>query len=143
MEIEISSVSYQEMAERAFHALPSLYNIPKMPSDISKEEEIMGDDIKDMDKRSLFEEFTYLKYFADEGEDLRPLVLLAAWNILNGMNVDLSQIAEREFGPNIPEECQIAIRGEGINGELVFPDKENKSWFHLGCIKNNILLKSK
>ena len=133
------------MAEMAFHALPSLYNIPKMPSDILNEEaeETIGDDAKDMEKRSLFEEFTYLKYFADEGEDLRPLVLLAAWNILNGMNVDLSQIAEKEFGPNIPEECQIAIRGEGIKGEVVFPDKENKSWYHLGCIKNNILLMRK
>ena len=133
------------MAEMAFHALPSLYNIPKMPSDILNEEaeETIGDDAKDMEKRSLFEEFIYLKYFADEGEDLRPLVLLAAWNILNGMNVDLSQIAEKEFGPNIPEECQIAIRGEGIKGEVVFPDKENKSWYHLGCIKNNILLMRK
>jgi hypothetical protein len=40
MEIEVSGVSNQEMAEMAFHALPPLYDIPKMPSDILVEAEV-------------------------------------------------------------------------------------------------------
>lgn len=136
-EIEDTGKPFHEMAELAFHRLSDLYNIPKMPSDIASSEEAEVAD----EKRSLFEEFTYLKYFSEEGEDLRPVVLLAAWNILNGMNVDLMRIAEKEFGTNIPEECQIAIRGEGINGEVVFPQNEGKSWYYLGCVKNSILFK--
>ena len=107
-----------------------------MPSEITSSKVA-----EEEEKRSLFEEFTYLKYFSDDGEDLRPVVLLAAWNILNGMNVDLMRIAKKEFGTNIPEECQIAIRGEGINGEVVFPQNECKSWNYLVCLKNSFLFK--
>lgn len=137
-EIESTKKSNHEMAGMAFQKISELYRIPKMPSDIisSDEAEYEGEE----EKRSLFEEFTYLKYFSEEGEDLRPVVLVTAWNLLNGRNVDLLQIAKKEFGENLPDEVQIAIRREGINGEIVFPQKEGKSWYHLGCIKNTLIL---
>ncbi len=133
-EIETEFNSYTEQAEVAFERLYKLYNIPRMPEDVA-EDEFEDDDEPDgvTDKRSLFEEHALIKYLADENEDPRGIVLSAAFHLLNDYRVDLFQVAEKEFGQNIPENCKIGITGEGFNGNVVFPQKETKSWFELGC----------
>ena len=104
-----------------------------MPTDI-KDEELDDDDFDGItDQRSLFEEHALIKYLADKNEDPRGMVLSAAFHLLNDYRVDLFLVAEKEFGKNIPEKCRIGIKGEGYNGEAVFPQKETKSWIELGC----------
>jgi hypothetical protein len=134
-EIESTQKSLIEQAELAFEALSKLYNIPRMPIDINDEE---FDDDEELDgvtdQRSLFEEHALIKYLASENEDPRGIVLSAAFHLLNDYRVDLFQVAEKAFKKNIPEKCKIGIKGEGIMGEIVFPQKESKSWFELGCV---------
>ena len=55
------------------------------------------------------------------------MVLSAAFHLLSDYRVDLFQVAEKEFGKNIPEKCRIGIKGGGYNGGVVFPQKETKS----------------
>lgn len=119
-----------QQAELAFEALSKIYNIPRMPNDIDDEDE-ESDGVTD--QRSLFEEHALIKYLAGENEDPRSIVLSSAFHLLNDYRVDLCQVAEKEFGKNIPEKCKIGIKGEGFNGEVIFPQKESKSWFELGC----------
>jgi hypothetical protein len=134
VEIESTGKSFPEQAELAFEKLSKLYNIPRMPNDIDDEELEDYEELDGVtDKRSLFEEHALIKYLAEEKEDPRSLVLSAAFHLLNDYRVDLFQVAEKEFGENIPEKCKIAIKGEGFNGVVVFPQKESKSWFELGC----------
>ena len=143
VEIQSRVDTPHEMAEIAFEELCGLYGIPKMPAEVVEDDEDEIDfenPLKGLiDKRSLFEEHTLIKYLSEENEDPRGMVLSAAWHLLNDYRVDLWQVAKKEFGDNIPERCQIGVRGEGIYGEVVFPQKEDKSWFELGCLKNNLL----
>ena len=134
-EIESTDKTLTEKAEIAFEKLCVLYEIPRMPNDMEEEESDEDDnDFDDVtDQRSLFEEHALIKYLADENEDPRGMVLSAAFHLLNDYRVDLFQVAEKEFGQNIPEKCKIGIKGEGYNGEIVFPQKESISWFDLGC----------
>jgi len=134
IEIELTDKTLAEKAEMAFEKLSELYEIPRMPTDILEDE---FDDDEDFDRvtdqRSLFEEHALIKYLADENEDPRGMVLSAAFHLLNNYQVDLFLVAEKEFGKNIPKKCKIGIKGEGYNGEVVFPQKESISWFDLGC----------
>ena len=130
VEIQSTNKSINEQAELAFEKLSKLYGIPRMPSDISDDES---------KQRSFFEELALIKYLAEENEDPRGMVLSAAFNLLNNCHVELFQIAEKEFGDSIPKKFKIGITGEGFNGKVVFPQKESKSWFELGCkIMNQI-----
>lgn len=131
-EIESTCKSFPEQAEMAFEKLSEIYNIPRMPSDIDEDDSNYDEELDEY-TRSLFEEHALLKYLAGENEDPRSIVLSAAFQLLNGYRVDLFQVAEKEFGKSIPEKCQIGIKGEGFNGEIVFPQKETESWFDLGC----------
>ena len=131
IEIESTNKSLVEQAEMAFEKLAKLYNIPRMPSDINDEE---FDYDEDLELRSLFEEHALIKFLTEKNEDPRGIVLSAAFHLLNDYRVDLFQVAEKEFGKKIPEECKIGIKGDGYNGEIVFPQKESKSWVDLGCV---------
>ena len=119
-----------EQAEIAFDKLCEIYDLPKMPSDIKNN----GKE----NQRSVFEEHSLLKYLAPT-DDPRGLVLSSIYHLLNNMGVDYQDVAEKEFGSKIPENCQIGIKGERLNGEVVFPSKEGKSWFDLGCVVNTKL----
>lgn len=133
-EIESTEKSFSEQAELAFERLSIEYNIPRMPTDLD-DEDLSDEDEWDgvSDQRSLFQEHALIKYLADGKEDPRGMVLSAAFHLLNDYRVDLFTVAEKKFGKNIPEKCKIGIKGEGYNGEVVFPQMESKSWFDLGC----------
>ena len=133
-EIEATNKSFPEQAELAFEKLSELYNIPRMPSDINDEELDEDEEFEDDISRSLFEEHALLKYLAGKFEDPRSIVLSAAFHLLNDYRVELLQVAIKEFGKNIPENCKIGIKGDGFHGEVVFPQKETESWYDLGCI---------
>ena len=133
VEIDSTEKSLVEKAEIAFEKLSKMYNIPRMPNDIDDEEFENDEEFDGIEQRSLFEEHALIKYLAEENKDPRGMVLSATFHLLNNYRVDLYQVAEKEFGKIIPENCKIAIKGEGFNGEVVFPQKESKSWFDLGC----------
>ncbi len=123
-EIESTGKSPIEQAEIGFDKLAELYKIPKMPNDVQNDDE---------NGISLFEEHALIKFLEDEKADPRGFVLSATYHLVNGFRVDLNEVIKKEFGNNIPENCKIGIKGDGFNGEVVFPQKEKKSWIELGC----------
>ncbi|MBT8297719.1 MAG: hypothetical protein KJO52_05240 [Maribacter sp.] len=130
VEIQSMNKTPVEQAEIAFDRLCEMYELPKMPEDLENN----GTEYE----RSVFEEHSLLKFLAPN-DDPRGLVLSSIYHLWKNLVVDYQDIAEKEFGSNIPENCQIEIKGEGINGQVVFPSKEGKSWFDLGCIVNTKL----
>lgn len=139
-EIELTEKSLVEKAEEGFEKLCLNYNIPRMPENLYHDDNDESSSYEDK-KRSLFEEHAYIKYLSEGKEDPRGLVLSAAYHLLNGYQIDLEQIAKRAFGKKIPKECLIALRGDGYHGEVVFPEKEGKSWTELGCVKMTLVRK--
>ncbi|MGB4837773.1 MAG: hypothetical protein WBP08_02160 [Saprospiraceae bacterium] len=135
-EIESTDKPLSEKAEEGFEKLCVMYNIPRMPENVRRDEDESDDQSKDDgEQRSLFEEHAYIKFLSDGKDDPRGLVLSAAYHLLNDYQIDLSHIAKKGFGKKIPKECLIALKGDGYHGEVVFPEKEGKSWTELGCIQ--------
>ena len=137
-DIESKDLTVIQKAELGFEKLCALYNIPRMPSDIKYPQD-NGDEY--IEPRSLFEEHAYIKFLADANDDPRGLVLSAVYHILNDYQIDLRYIAKKEYGKKVPKECLIALKGEGFHGEVVFPEKEGKSWIDLGCSKMTLHIK--
>tara|TARA_A100000171_G_scaffold39305_1_gene38912 strand:- start:1350 stop:1826 length:477 start_codon:yes stop_codon:yes gene_type:complete len=134
VEIQSLNITVLEQAEVAFDKLCELYDLPKMPEDIEKYKAFFEE--KGIEEpSSVFEEHALLK-FLEPNNDPRGLVLTAVYHVKKGLRVDYEEIAEKEFGKNIPKDLQIGIRGTGIQGEVVFPTIENKSWIELGCVVN-------
>lgn len=130
--IENSELSNHEQAELAMEKLCSMFDLPKMPEDTSRYEDYYEKNGID-EWRSIFEENALLKYFYPE-EDPRSLVLTAVYNLKHQIGVDLDEVLINEFGEDFPDGCLIGYKGHGIDGEVVFPQKEGKSWVELGCI---------
>jgi len=126
--------SPEEQAGFAFDRLCEIYDLPKMPEDLERYESYYEKNGID-DPRSVFEEHTLLK-FLEPNDDPRGLVLSSIYHVKNNFGVDYINVAEKEYGNEIPENCQIGIKGDGLNGQVIFPEKEGKSWFDLGCILN-------
>ncbi|MDX1286185.1 MAG: hypothetical protein R3182_14280, partial [Draconibacterium sp.] len=138
VEIQSMEKSENEQAEIAFNRLCELYDLPKMPNDTEKYESYYEDN-NILNPRSVFEEHALLK-FMEPNDDPRGIVLSAVYHVKNNVGVDYQDIALKEFGKKIPKDLQIGIQGSGINGIVVFPHKEGKSWFDLGCIVNTKLI---
>ena len=142
IEIQSMDKSEIEQAEIAFHRLSELYNLPIMPEELqSKLNFIDKTDDENTDffePRSVFEEYALLK-FLNPSDDPRGIVLLAIYNVKNNVGVDYNEVAKKEFGNQIPKNLQIGIKGDKFHSEVIFPQKEGKSWFDLGC-KINIKL---
>ncbi|MBK7636303.1 MAG: hypothetical protein IPJ13_20080 [Saprospiraceae bacterium] len=139
MEIESTGKTLTEKAELGFERLCELYQIPRMPTDKTNEnlDESVSNDY-DRFERSLFEEHAYIKFLSDGTDDPRGLVLSAAYHLLNGLEIDLGYIVKKAFGKK--KECLVALRGDGYHGEVVFPEKEGKSWVELGCVMQTLYL---
>ena len=137
VEIQSMELSVDRQSEVAFNRLCEMYDLPKMPEDTFRYAQYYeANDIEV--RRSVFEEYTLLKFLTPEN-DPRGLVLTAVYHVKMGGGVDYAEIAAKEFGKNYPPNLQIGIRGKGLKGEVVFPLKEGKSWFDLGCIVNSKL----
>lgn len=133
--VEIQSMDDKtpmEQAEIAFYRVAQLYNLPKMPQDVVDCEDELGDD-DDEEPRSLFVEHALLRYLEPD-IDPRGIVLTSAYYVKNNLPIDIRVVAEKEFGENPPENCMIGIRGQDFYGEVIFPQKEGKSWLELGCV---------
>ena len=131
VEIQSLDIPEREQARIAFKKLCEHYDLPQMPEDTLKYKK-QYEELGITDPRSVFEEHALLKYFMPEN-DPRGLVLNATYHVKMDIRVDYQEIAEKEFGNNIPENLQIGIRGSDIDGEIVFPIKEGKSWVDLDC----------
>ncbi|NKI31044.1 hypothetical protein [Croceivirga thetidis] len=131
-EIENSKISPSDQAELAMDKLCSLLDLPKMPEDTSRYEDFYEKNGIE-ESRSVFQENALLKYFHPE-EDPRSLIITAIYNLKNLIGVDLDEVIVREFGEKFKDDYLIGFKGNGIDGEIVFPQKEGKSWFDLGCI---------
>ena len=130
-EIESKNLSIAEKAALGFEKLCELYQIPRMPSDVKNEED--NEKATEMFTRSLFEEHAYIRFLSDGSDDPRGLVLSAVFHLLNDLQIDLKNVVKKEFRKKIPSQCMVALRGDGYYGEVVFPEKEGKSWVELGC----------
>ena len=130
IEIQSSEKNPEQQAAIAFSSICDLYDIPKMPEDITTEDsaEYLNE------TRSLFEEHALIKFMAPENEDPRGLVLSAAHNLLNINYLNYYTVAKKEFDNNIPEVCQIGVSGEGYTSKVIFFQKETNNWEDLGCL---------
>ncbi|MFC2186509.1 hypothetical protein [Peijinzhouia sedimentorum] len=137
VEIQTMEKSEFEQAEILFNRLCELYDLPKMPYDTEKYETFYEDN-GILNPRSVFEEHALLK-FLEPNDDPRGIVLSAVYHVKNNVGIDYQEVAEKEFGTKVPKGLQIGIKGSGVNGIVVFPQKEGKSWFDLGCIINTEL----
>ena len=133
-EIESTDLSLIEKAALGFEKLCVLYKIPRMPSDIEYNEDVL-DSEDEGEKRSLFEEHAYIKCLSGGIDDPRGLVLESAYHILNGYLINIAHVVKKVYGKRMPKTCLVGLKGEGFYGEVVFPEKEGKSWTELGCIK--------
>lgn len=140
-EIENSELSERAQANLAMERLCLMFDLPKMPEDKSRYEDYYEKNEID-ERRSVFEEYALLKYCYPE-EDPRALILFAVYNLIHLIGVDIDEILISEFGENFPDNCIVGYRGFGIDAEVVFPQKEGKSWFDLGCIAATKIVKSK
>jgi hypothetical protein len=140
-EIENSELSERAQAELAMDKFCLMFDLPKMPEDKSRYEGYYEKNEID-DGRSVFEEFALLKYCYPE-EDIRALVLCAVYNLTHLIGVDIDEMLINEFGENFPDNCIVGYRGVGIDAEIIFPQKEGKSWFDLGCIAVTKIVKLK
>ena len=133
--VEIQSIddTLEEQAGIAFDRISEFFDIPKMPIDKRKYYDFYRENGIDEPPRSVFEEHALLKYLKP-GDDPRGLVLSAIYHVVHNVGIDPLYAAKKAFGDNIPSPYQIGYRGEGINGVLVFPQLEDKSWTELGCI---------
>lgn len=129
--IENSNLSIVEQAELAMDRLCKLLDIPKMPDDTSRYEKFYEENNIE-ERRSVFEENALLKYVYPE-EDPRSILVTAVYSVKHLVGVDLDEILEKEFGKDFSGNYVVGYRGNGVNGEIVFPQKEEKSWVDLGC----------
>jgi hypothetical protein len=129
--IENSDLSKIEQAELAMDKLCSMFDLPKMPDDTLRYEEYYKEnDVEE--KRSVFEENALLKYIYPN-EDPRQILVTAVYSVKNFVGVDLDEILLAEFGDDFSDDYVVGYRGNGVHGEIVFPQKEGKSWVDLGC----------
>lgn len=140
-EIENSELSDKDQAELAMDKLCHMFDLPKMPEDTSRYEDYYEKNEID-EGRSVFQEYALLKYFYPE-EDPRSLILWAVYNLVHLIGVDIDEILIKEFGEDFPDGCLVGYRRNGIDGEIVFPQKEGKNWFDLGCIAATKIVKPK
>lgn len=125
-QFENSGLTILEQAE-----LCLMFDLPKMPEDKSRYEQFYQEnDIEE--GRSVFEENALLKYFNPD-EDIRSILITAVYSVKNFVGIDLNDIVEKEFDENFTADYVIAFRGSGVEGEIVFPQKEGKNWIDLGC----------
>ncbi|MCE2612315.1 hypothetical protein LVD13_04965 [Flavobacteriaceae bacterium D16] len=136
--IENSELSPHDQAELAMDKLCALLDLPKMPEDTTRYEDFYEKNgIEEC--RSVFVENALLKYF-HPNEDPRSLIITAIYNVNNMIGVDLDEVVIKEFGEKFTGDCIIGYRGNGIDGEVVFPQKEGKNWVDLGCIAANKII---
>jgi len=107
-----------------------MYELPKIPREIENQDQENEENY--YDSRSVFEEHALIKYL-DPDDDPRGRVLAAVYNVKNNVGVDYMEVAIKEFGSKIPKNLLIGVLGEGFHGNVVFPQKEGKSWYELGC----------
>lgn len=131
-EIETSGLPESKQAELALDKLCEMLDLPKTPADLERYADYYQKHQID-EPRSVFEENALLNYLYPE-EDPRGILLAAVYNVKHHLGVDLDEIAAKEFGADFPDGCLVGIKGNGIYGEVVFPQKEGKSWVDLGCI---------
>jgi len=129
--IQLSNKNPSKQAEIAFNNLCELYNIPKMPEDITTTKDDFG---HLNDTRSLFEEHALIKFLAPKDEDPRGLVLSAAYNLLHNNLINYYDVAKKEYNNEIPEVCQIGVSGDGYTSKVIFFQKETKKWEDLDCL---------
>jgi hypothetical protein len=80
----------------------------------------------------VFEEIGIIRYL-EQNEDPRGFLLLAVYNIKNGICINLDECAIKHFGSeeNIPKEYMIYYLGEDIDSKFHFAG--NESWVDLGA----------
>ncbi len=122
-EINETNLPIDEQAEMAFHRISELYHLPKLPEDAQELAETTGEEVI-----SVYQELGLVK-FQEPDEDIRGLVLVALYNVLNKVTVDLDEIYKRA---NMKKERGICYKGENSRVTISFLE-ENVSWFDADC----------
>lgn len=131
--IAAAGKSLEEQALEAFHQLSAHFNLPKYPEDISEQDYERFDEMGVDDPRSVFQEATIFNYLEPE-EDPRGIVMVALYNVKNGIFSDVNKCAEKHFG-SVPKEYMFCYVGDGFAGKLHFL-KTGESWFNIPGVKS-------
>lgn len=122
-EIHETNLPINEQSEMAFHRISELYGLPKLPEDAQELAETTGEEVI-----SVYQELGLVK-FQEPDEDIRGLVLVALYNVLNKVTVDLDEIYKKA---NMKKERGICYKGENSKVTISFLE-ENVSWFDADC----------
>jgi len=136
VEIQEMPLTLEEQAKVAFERIPELLNIPRMPTDMGDyyTDDQEGEEGDSPEQNCVFAEFTLLKYLLPH-EDPRGLVLRSCFNVCHNLQSDYTEAAKKHYGENLPKSYTIGLKGEGTEGEIVFPDDTpGKGWYAQGCI---------
>ncbi|WP_147273608.1 hypothetical protein [Pedobacter chinensis] len=125
VEIQNMNISIEEQAEAAFHKLCEMYRLPKMPANINEYDE---DELESEDT-SVYQELGLLK-FLEPNDDLRGLVLVAVYNTLNKITINLDEVY-RKAGVSI--HALICYKGENSRVNISFLS-DSESWFDSECV---------
>ena len=117
------NLTVEEQAEMAFHRLCDLYNLPKIPEDANKIAELTGETIN-----SVYQELGLVK-FLEPDEDIRGLVMVAVFNVLNKATIKLEDVYKKA---GMSAERPICFSGEFSRVKISFVD-ETTNWFDNGC----------
>jgi len=127
-EISQTQLPIEEQAEMAFHKVSALYALPKLPEDAQEIEGSTGEEVI-----SVYQELGLVK-FLEPDDDIRGLVLVALYNVLNKVTVGLDEVYKKA---GMKKERGICFTGENSKVMISFLE-ENASWFDSGC---NLYLK--
>ncbi|MFC1225641.1 hypothetical protein ACFE6N_17685 [Pedobacter sp. BG31] len=123
VEIQGLNKSIEEQAEVAFHRLCEAYSLPKMPVDVDETAD------SDIEQISVYQELGLVK-FLEPNDDLRGLVLVAVYHVLNQITINLDEVYKKA---GINKETLICYKGEYSNVKISFLN-DNESWFANGCV---------
>jgi hypothetical protein len=122
-EISRTQLPIEEQAEMAFHKVSVLYGLPKLPEDAQE----MGGSTRE-EVISVYQELGLVK-FLEPDDDIRGLVLVALYNVLNKITVGLDEVYKKAGKRN---DRGICFTGENSKVTIAFLG-ENVSWFDSGC----------
>jgi hypothetical protein len=140
-EIDDLEKSPLQSAKIGLYKISELYNLPKMPEDITDEMANEHEQLGIEEPHSVFEEMAIINFMASKEDDIRGLVLSALHNVYFKTYIDINDAAILHYGSEekIPLSYQVYFLGSDINAIISFETEVGKSWVEAGaCMMKEI-----
>ena len=128
-----SGMTNEEQAIAAFEEISVAFDLPKYGHSFTDAHYARYEELGMESPRSVFEEAAVIRYMEPD-EDPRGIVILALYNVHNGIQLPIEECAEKYFGgkDKIPTQYMVCFLGENIDGKLHFLEP-GESWIDLGA----------